>query len=60
MSDKVENLILEHLKKIQSEQAASRERDVEILGRLAHLETGLAKITRNILLGFTNGTHCIS
>lgn len=47
MTDNTENLILEHLKRIQAEQAAARERDAEILSRLSHIETGLARITRN-------------
>lgn len=48
MSDNVENLILEHLKKIQAEQAASRERDREILARLANLESGHGHLTSHI------------
>ena len=47
MSDNVENLVLEHLKKIQIELVASRERDAEILARLAHIELGLARIARD-------------
>ncbi len=47
MSEQIDNLILEHLKKIQAEQAASRERDAEIMGRLANIESGLARITRD-------------
>lgn len=43
----VENLLLEHLKKIQSEQSAARERDQEILSRLSHIESGIARITRD-------------
>lgn len=46
-TDKVDNLILEHLKKIQTEQSAARERDAEIMSRLAHIETGIAKISRD-------------
>ena len=34
LTENVENLIFEHLKKIQAEQTASRERDMEILARL--------------------------
>lgn len=41
MIENIENLILEHLKKIQAEQAAARERDAEILARLSSIETGL-------------------
>lgn len=47
MSEQIENLILEHLKKIQAEQSASRERDTEIMSRLANIESGLARITRD-------------
>jgi hypothetical protein len=47
MSDNVENLVLEHLKKIQLELVASRERDAEILARLGHIELGLARIARD-------------
>jgi hypothetical protein len=47
MSDTVENLVLEHLKKIQIELVASRERDAEILARLGHIELGLARIARD-------------
>jgi AraC-like DNA-binding protein len=47
MSDNIENLILEHLKKIQAEQAASRERDQEIMTRLGMIESGIARITRD-------------
>ena len=41
MIENIENLILEHLKKIQAEQAVARERDAEILARLSSIETGL-------------------
>ena len=47
MVEDVENLVLEHLKKIQSEQTASRERDSEILSRLAHIETAVARLARD-------------
>ena len=46
MENNVENLILEHLKKIQAELTDSRERDREIMSRLAHIEVGIARITR--------------
>jgi hypothetical protein len=38
--------VLEHLKKIQAEQVASRERDADKLGRLALIETAIARLTR--------------
>lgn len=47
MTENVENLMLEHLKKIQAEQTAARERDQEIITRLSHIESGLARITRD-------------
>ena len=47
MSDNVENLILEHLKKIQAEQAEARLRDAEIMTRLSRIESGIARISRN-------------
>jgi hypothetical protein len=43
----VDNLVLEHLKKIQTEQTASRERDAEMLSRLAHIETAVARLARD-------------
>ena len=45
--ENVENLMLEHLKKIQAEQSAAWERDQEIISRLSHIESGLARITRD-------------
>lgn len=47
MTETVENLMLEHLKKIQAEQSAARERDTEILSRLSHIETGIARVARD-------------
>lgn len=46
MTDETTNLVLEHLKRIQAELAASRERDQEILSRLAQIEIGLARLAR--------------
>jgi hypothetical protein len=43
----VDNLVLEHLKKIQTEQSLSRERDSEILSRLAHIGTSVARSARD-------------
>lgn len=51
--DKVENLILEQLKKIQVEQTAARERDAEIMNRLASIETGIAKISRDESINYS-------
>ena len=47
MADAVDNLMVEHLKKIQTEQFASRDRDAQILSRLAHIETSVARLTRH-------------
>lgn len=44
MAETIENLVLEHLKKIQAEQTASRERDTEILSRLSHIEISISKV----------------
>lgn len=46
MTDEIANLMLEHVKRIQAEQTASRERDQEILSRLARIEIGLARLDR--------------
>jgi hypothetical protein len=53
MTENIENLILEHLKKIQAEQTAARERDAEILTRLSSIENGLARISRDEALTYT-------
>lgn len=47
MTENIENLLLEHMKKFQAELSPSRERDQEILARLSHIESGLARITRD-------------
>lgn len=47
MTDAVENLILEHLKKFQAEMTAARERDTEILMRLASMESMIASVKRD-------------
>jgi hypothetical protein len=44
MAGTVENLLLEHLKAIQAEQSASRDRDLELLTRLGQLESMIAQI----------------
>jgi len=53
MTEQIDNLILEHLKKIQAEQSASRERDAEVLTRLSHIETGIAKISRDESINYS-------
>ena len=47
MSEPIENLILEHLKKIQAEQAAARARDAEVLVRLSGIESAIARLGRD-------------
>ena len=47
MAEQIDNLILEHLKRRQAEQTAARERDQEILSRLSHIESGIARLTRD-------------
>lgn len=43
----VENLMLEHLKKIQSELTGIRQDNSEIKSRLSSIESGIARITRD-------------
>lgn len=47
MAETIDNIVLQHLIKIQTEQAASRERDTEILSRLSMIESGIARISRD-------------
>lgn len=47
MAENVENLLLEHLKKIQAGQSASRERDREFMTRLGQIESMIARIGRD-------------
>ena len=47
MTENVDNLMLEHLKKIQAEQSSARERDREMLTRLGQIETTIARIGRD-------------
>lgn len=53
MTENIENIILETLKKIQAEQSSSRDRDAEILSRLSHIESGLARVTREEAINYT-------
>jgi hypothetical protein len=55
MSD-VEHMMFEMLKKIQVEQAASRERDAELLARLSRLEE-MMLVQRRDLLGQEEGVY---
>lgn len=43
----VENLMLEHLKKIQAELGDIRKDGAEIKSRLSSIESGIARITRD-------------
>ena len=47
VSENVENLIIENLKRIQAEQAAARDRDQEMLRRIAHLEISISRVARD-------------
>ena len=47
MTDNIENLIFETLKKIQAEQSAARDRDGEILSRLGRIELAVARVARD-------------
>lgn len=42
----VDNLMLEHLKKIQSELTSIRQDNAEIKSRLSSIESGIARIAR--------------
>lgn len=46
MSDNVENLILEHMKRMQAEMAAIRQDTAEIKSRLGSIETGIGRIAQ--------------
>lgn len=48
MSEKIDNLILEHLKTIQSEVSDLREQNRDILKRLGNLETMVARMGRDL------------
>jgi uncharacterized coiled-coil protein SlyX len=48
MTESIENLILEHLKRFQTDLSASRERDSEMLSRLGRLELAIAGLRRDI------------
>lgn len=47
MTSNVDNLILEHLKKIQAELTAIREEGSQIKTRLSSIESGIARIARD-------------
>jgi hypothetical protein len=43
----IENLMLEHMKKIQTELTGIRQDNAEIKTRLSSIESGIARITRD-------------
>ena len=43
----IENLMLEHMKKIQSELIGIRQDNAEVKSRLSSIESGIARITRD-------------
>jgi len=47
MTDNVENIILEHLKRIQAELAVIREHNREVITRLGSLEAAVARVGRD-------------
>ena len=50
--ENVENMIIEHLKKIQAELSAARARDQEIVTRLGSIGTGIARLGRDNAANF--------
>ena len=52
MTENVENLILEHLKRFQAEQTATRADVAEILTRMGQLETMMARLLRESADGY--------
>lgn len=46
MTDRPDDLVIPMLRAIQAEQTAARERDREIITRLANLETALTRVER--------------
>ena len=47
MSDNIENLLLEHMKRMQAEMAGIRQDTAEIKSRLGSIESGIARISQN-------------
>ena len=52
-TENVENIMLEHLKKIQVELSSIREQNSEIMSRIAYIETGIARISRDESSNYT-------
>jgi polyhydroxyalkanoate synthesis regulator phasin len=57
MTENIENLIIEILKKIQTEQGAARDRDMEIVSRLSNIEEGVARIARYETSNYSDIVH---
>lgn len=47
MSDAVDSLVLEKLRKIRAEQSVTNERINEVFMRLSSIETGISRISRD-------------
>lgn len=54
MTENVENLLLEHMKRMQTEMVAARQRDAEVLTRSIQIETVLAPLVRDQADAFTS------
>lgn len=48
MTDNTENIILEHLKRFQTDMNELKRDSKEILSRISHLEIGMAAVRRDI------------
>ncbi len=53
MTDNIDNLILEHLKRMQAEMADIRKDTTEIKNRLGSIESGIARIGRDEASNYT-------
>jgi septal ring factor EnvC (AmiA/AmiB activator) len=47
MAENIDNIIIEHLKRMQAEMTSIRQDNAEIKSRLAGIESGIARIGRN-------------
>jgi len=47
LNDNVENMVLEQLRAIRTEQAAARDREIEIIRRVSGVETMVARLGRD-------------
>lgn len=48
MTEHVENLLLEHMKRMQAEMALARDRHAEVLARFNQIETIPARVVRDV------------